>query len=198
MGNTTKESKYEREISMLANAVKERRLDDERVRYNWGVVADLYNYGYTTKDISTIYGTSSGSIARGLTGIVQKRRRGVPSMQAHPATFSAEFNQELKDDGIYDIVHAYYDRVAVLLKASYIEARKGLGESDAVVAEKLGIGTTQLASVTKAVERYMKPYEQGIKSTTEEQGQHAKRAQILRESAQRNQEAFAIATRSIR
>lgn len=182
----------------MVATLQTRRIDDERVRYNWGVVAELYNYGYTTKDISTIYGTSSGSIARGLTGIVQKRRRGVPSMQAHPATFSAEFNQMLKDDGVYDIVHAYYDRVAVLLKASYIAARKGLGETDNTVAEKLGIGVTQLTNVTKAVERYMKPYEQGIKNTSDEREQQAKRAKILRESAQRNQEAFAIATRSIR
>lgn len=183
---------------MLANTVQARRLDDERVKYNWDVVAELYNYGYTTKDISTIYGTSSGSIARGLTGKVQKRRRGVPSMQSHPATFSAEFNQMLKDDGVYDITHAYYDRVAVLLKASYIATRKGYGETDSEVADKLGIGTTQLKSVNKAVDNYLKPYEQGIKNTDDESEQYRKRSQILRNSAQRNQEAFADATRSIR
>ena len=183
---------------MLANTVQARRLDDERVKYNWDVVAELYNYGYTTKDISTIYGTSSGSIARGLTGKVQKRRRGVPSMQSHPATFSAGFNQMLKDDGIYDITHAYYDRVAVLFKASYIATRKGYGETDSEVAEKLGIGTTQLTSVNKAVENYLKPYEKGLTNTTDELSKYQRRSQILRESAQRNQEAFAVATRSIR
>ena len=48
------------------------------------------------------------------------------------------------------------------------------------------------------MERYMKPYEQGVKNTSDEREQQAKRAKILRGLAQRNQGAFAIATRSIR
>lgn len=47
------------------------------------------------------------------------------------------------------------------------------------------------------MERYMKSYEQGVKNISDESEQQAKRAKILRELAQRNQEVFAIATRSI-
>lgn len=185
------------EISMVTTA-KERRAMDERVRYDWDVVAGLYNKGYTTKDISAIYGTSSGSIARGLTGIVQKRRRGVPSMQDNPATFTAELNKSLKDDGIYDITQAYYDRVALLFKASYIYTRRAYGDNDSTIASKLGIGSTQLRSVVQSTKDFLQPYESGIVDSGNEYEQDAKRALILRETAKRNQAAFGVATRSIR
>lgn len=132
-------------------------------KYNWDVITGLYNVGYTTSDISAIYGTSTGTISKGIKSktTVEARSQGKASMALDPTQFPKKLNDLLREANILDIVRSYYDNVIVLQKASYIY-RHQTNKTQEQLAKDLGIGKTQIYNIKKKVEPILAPYVQSL------------------------------------
>lgn len=154
-------------------------------RHNWELNTRLYNYGYTTQDIGAITGTSSGTISKGLTGRVHKRRRGATSMQVSPTKFDSDTIALLRQEGYYDFIHEYYDNVSLLLKASYVygqEHVKPLTE----IAANLGVNLDEIQELKARTNKYTAPYHESYRLIGNPRGVSEAKAQVLRELGQQN------------
>lgn len=103
----------------------------------YDIIEPLYLGGYSTQDIASILGTSSGSVARGLKNRVEKGKSTVPELRARgkktnrlsPVEIAQKvpyFTDRMKEYGYYARFKKYYNEVSMIQKASFIKDMKAV------------------------------------------------------------------------
>lgn len=154
-------------------------------RLPYEVIEPLYVAGYSTQDIAAIVGTSSGSIARGIKGRVDRgtsvyvteiRKRGVKTNRHAPVEISSkfpDFTDNMKELGYYARFKKYYNEVSMIQKASFIKDIKAvdLDLTYEEIGDKFGISRSSITRLNQRVNNvWLKGHQGLLKGLEEEEG----------------------------
>lgn len=154
-------------------------------RLPYEVIEPLYVGGYSTQDIAAIVGTSSGSIARGIKGRVDRgtsqyvkgiRKRGVKTNRHAPVEVSRKFpnfTEDMKELGYYARFKKYYNEVSMIQKASFIKDIKAvdLERTYEEIGQQFGISRSSITRLNQRVnEHWLKTYQSSLEGLEEDRG----------------------------
>lgn len=145
------------------NVQRERRGGQMRLPYD--VIEPLYMGGYSTEDIASIIGTSSGSVARGIKNRVDRgtskmvrelRPRGKKTNRLAPVEIAKKvpyFTDRMKEYGYHARFKKYYNEVSMIQKASFIKDMKAVhtDKSYEEIATLFGISRSSVTRLNKKV-----------------------------------------------
>lgn len=136
-----------------------------QTRLPYDVIEPLYLGGYSTEDIASIIGTSSGSVARGIKNRVDNgtsvmvfeiRPRGKKTNRLAPVEIAQKvpyFTEKMKEYGYHARFKKYYNEVSMIQKASFIKDAKAVhtDKSYEEIAKFFGISRSSVTRLNKKV-----------------------------------------------
>lgn len=133
-------------------------------RLPYDVIEPLYMGGYSTQDIASIIGTSSGSVSRGLKNridggkspIRELRARGKKTNRLSPSEISRkvpQFTEKMRGYGYQARFKKYYNEVSMIQKASFIKDMKSahLDTPYSELGNLFGISESSVTRLNKRV-----------------------------------------------
>ena len=200
---TYKRLNNEEGVDMTRNV---RRGGQRRLPYE--VIEPLYAGGYSTQDIASIIGTSSGSVSRGLKNRVDRgtsyivkelRPRGKKTNRLAPIEIARKvpnFTESMKEYGYNARFKKYYNEVSMIQKASFIKDMKAVhpDKSYEEIGQLFGISRSSITRLNKRVnEGWLLGRGEILDKIEAEEGLSERlkvEAQLLRQIYQRARTAF--------
>lgn len=151
----------------------------------YDIIEPLYLGGYSTQDIASILGTSSGSVARGLKNRVEKGKSAVPELRARgkktnrlsPVEIAQKvpyFTDRMKEYGYYARFKKYYNEVSMIQKASFIKDMKAVhvDKTYEEIGNFFGISRSSVTRLNKKVnEQWLIGKKLGLDRVEESKGE---------------------------